>query len=167
HGEWPLDDLRDRVAHADVFQVARRGAADLLVAIALADALERLRLVAVRLDRAVLAALPRGVALGAEAPGVSLAHDRAVVGREGGAVRLLDRAPGEGRGLVLEIEQDAGAHHAVTFADRAAPPEVGAPVHRVDAGQAADVAGDDPVHREQDRGRRHAGGGPEGVAVAD
>ena len=49
----------------------------------------------------------------------------------------------------------------------AAPAEVGAAVHRVDAGQAADVAGDDPIHREEDRGRRHAGAGPEGVAVAD
>ena len=43
----------------------------------------------------VLPTLARGVALGAEAPGVGLTHDAAVVGDEGGPVRLLDGPPGK------------------------------------------------------------------------
>src|SRR5207249_11653510 len=123
--------------------------------------------VARRLGRAVFAALARGVTLGAEAPGVGLAHELARLVPKRGPVDLLDRAARERGRLLDEIEQHALADDRVADPDRALPAEVRASVHRVDPRQAADVAGDDAVEREQDRGRRHAGLEPERIAVAD
>src|SRR5262245_59880885 len=120
-----------------------------------------------RLDGRVLAPLARGVALGSKAPRVGFGGDGAGVVDERGAVRLLDRALRELRRLFLDRQQHTAADEPVALADRAAPAKLGAAVHGMDAGQAADVAGHDAVHREQDRRRRDARGGPVWIAVAD
>src|SRR6266850_7335257 len=79
------DDRRDReralrhdwqrLADRHLVPVARRAPADVLVPVRRGDRLELALGVSRRLGRAVLAALARGVALGAEAPGVGLAHE--------------------------------------------------------------------------------------------
>src|SRR2546425_981834 len=166
HRERPLDDLREGFADRHVFPVARRGAADRLPRVRTADPLDLLGRVAVGLERPVLLELARGVALGPEAPRVRLADDRPRVVHKRRAVGLPDRATRERRGLLLEVEQNAPPEHAVALADRAAPAEIGARVHRVAARAPRDVARHDPVHREEDRRRRRARRGPERVAGA-
>src|SRR5207249_242007 len=69
--------------------------------------------------------------------------------------------------LLDQVEQHALADDAIALADRALPVEVGAPVHRVDAGKTADVSRDDAVHREQQRGRGLGASGPDRAAIAD
>src|SRR5439155_1344366 len=154
HGERALDDLGQRLAGRHALPVARRHAADRLVAVGVANARDLRVAVAVRLHGRVPAQLARGVALGTKAPRVRLRRHGARVVHEPRAVRLLDRAPRELRGLLLQRLQHAPAHQPVALADRPLPAELGAAVHGVDAGQAAHVPGDDTIHGEEDRGRR-------------
>src|SRR5688572_9194187 len=97
HRERALDDLGEAIPDGDVLPVARRGAADLLCLVSPADTLDRLRAVAVRLQRRILLALARGIALRAEAPRVRLAHHAPRVVHERRAVCLLDGPLGEAR----------------------------------------------------------------------
>src|SRR5439155_5805898 len=121
----------------------------------------------VRLERPVLPPFAGGVALGPEAPRVGLAHDGAVVTGERRPVGLLDRAASERRRFLFEVEQYALAHDPLPLADAEAPAEVRPAVHRMDARQAPDVAGDDAIHGEEDRRRRDPRVGPEQIAIAD
>ena len=60
-----------------------------------------------------------------------------------------------------------GKDDPIAFPNGTLPAKIGSRVHGVDAGQPADISRDDPVHGEEDGGRRRAGAGPERVAVAD
>src|SRR5712692_9003431 len=79
HRERPFDHRRERLADLHVLPVPRRGAADLLRGVGSTDPLDLVGCVALRLARAVLLQLVRGVALGPEAPRVRLADDRSRV----------------------------------------------------------------------------------------
>src|SRR5439155_21973645 len=107
HRERSLRHERQRLADRHLVPVARRAPPDLLVPVRRHDRRELTLGVARRFGRAVFAALARGVTLGAEAPGVGLAHELARLVPKRGPVDLLDRAARERGRLLDEIEQHA------------------------------------------------------------
>src|SRR5262249_5639414 len=155
------------LTHLHVIPVPRRLAPDLLVRVASTDPLDVFGAVLRACRRLVLPPLPRRVALGPEAPGIRLADHGAILVLERRAVCLLDGAAGGSGRLLDPGQQHAVSDNAIPFTDRQTPSKIRSSVHRVDAGEASDVARHDPIHREENRRRRNAMIPPEGIAIAD
>jgi hypothetical protein len=96
------------------------------------------------------AALARGVALGAKAPAIALGNHLAALIVKFAAIDLLDRAASE-TGLMLDqlLEPRLG-RELVAKQHRAMPHGIDAGEHRVHARQAANVAAERAVEREDE-----------------
>ena len=130
------------------------------------------------LHRVVFAALfARLVAIGAKAPTVGGRHHLAALVVEIHVIDLLDRAAGEPRLMLDQVLQPGLGADRVVALHGQMPGPVGAGPHRVHAGQAADIAGNDPAGREQEtrqrddaapaRARRIVRIAPQRIVVAD
>ena len=164
-----------------VFPVARGGAADLFLGVQVVDLGQLFIRVAARFARAhflVLGALfARVVALGAEAPAVGIGHLVAVLVEEVDVVDLLHGAAGKARVVLHQVLQIGLGRDHVVAADRLVPVPVGARPHRVHAGEAADIAGDDAAGGEEEARQRDeaaiarlgriVGVAPQRIVVAD
>ena len=104
-----------------------------------------------RVFRAVLA---RQVAVRAEAPAIGGRDQLAALVGEVDVIDLLDRAPGERRLVLDQVLEPRPRRDRVIAPHGKMPGPVGAGPHGMHARQAADIAGDDAVRREQKAGRR-------------
>ena len=181
HGHRTFRHGGQRLADPHIFPVARLRAARAFGFVDVPHALEFGVRVAARrlvLQVAVLGAfLPRGVAVGAEAPGIGFRDEVAALAEEAHMVDLLDGAAGEVRAVLDQILQPGFRGDGLVPAHPAMPRPIRAGPHGVHAGDAADIAGDDAAGGEEEAGerdeaamsapRRIVGVAPQRVVVAD
>ena len=112
-----------------------------------------------------------------EAPAVGFGDQVALLIEEIDVVDLLDGPAGKARLMFDDVLQVGFGGNRVVAANDLVPAPVGARPHRMDAGQPADMAGNDPARAEEEarqrdhvaelRLRRVFGDAPERIVVAD